>query len=281
MKIGIHLSVFTENWNDDVLPYISLSKEIGYDCVEIPLMDPFNMDVKALKEELENNNMGVTCGTGLNPTTDITSLDQKTRGNGIKHLKKCIDICCEVGSKTLNGVVHSPWGVNVPRENFMEQRENGVKSLIEIANYCEEKNVTLCMELLNRYESSYLNTIDEGVELINEIGSSFIKLHVDSFHANIEEKDMYTSIRENICNIGHVHFADNHRGTPGTGQIKFDEITSILKEENYQDCVVVECFVIPNCEAGDGCFVWREIEPTPEQMARESYAYISNLLKEN
>ncbi len=281
MKIGIHLSVFTENWNDDVLPYISLSREIGYDCVEIPLMDPFNMDIKALQEELTKNNMDVTCGTGLNPTTDITSLDETTRANGINHIKKCIDICAELGSKTLNGVVHSPWGTTVPRANFTKQREQGVKSLIEIANYCEEKNITLCLEVLNRFESSYLNTMDEGVELINEVGSDFIKLHVDTFHANIEERDMYTSIKRHINKIGHVHFADNHRGTPGTGQIKFEKIVSSLKEGNYQNCIVVECFVIPNCEAGNGTFTWRKIEPTPEQMAKESFAYIDKLLKEN
>jgi len=280
MKIGIHLSAFTENWDENVLPYISLVKEIGFECVEIPLMDPFNMDIQEIQNELDKNNIEVTFGTGLNPSIDITSLDEKIRRKGIDHLKKCIDICHKLGSRTLNGVVHSPWGLQTPRGAYEQQRRYGIEALKEVANYCEEKNILLCMELLNRYESSYLNTIEEGVDMIDKIGSTHIKLHVDTFHANIEEKDLYVSLERNLHHIGHVHFADNHRGTPGTGQIDFERIMKILKQYNYKNCVVVECFVIPNTDAGNDVSVWKAVEASPKKMAEDSYKYISGLLKE-
>lgn len=280
MKIGLHLSAFTENWNENVLPYISLAKEIGFDCVEIPLMDPFNIDVQDIKNGLRTNNIEGTFGTGLNPSIDITSMDESVRRKGINHLKKCIDICHELGSKTLNGVVHSPWGLQTPRGGYETQRNYGIEALKEVANYCEEKNISLCMELLNRYESSYLNTIEEGVEMIEKIGSTHVLLHVDTFHANIEEKDLYGSIEKNVKHIGHVHFADNHRGTPGTGLIDFKRIVEVLEKSNYKNCIVVECFVIPNTEAGNDVSVWKKIETSPKKMAEDSYKYISGLLKE-
>lgn len=281
MKIGIHLSVFTENWNDDVLPFVSLVKEIGYDSVEIPLMDPYNIDVAKVKEVLSRNELLVTCGTGLGEQTDITSLNEEIRRNGINHVKKCIDICAELGSKTLNGVVHSPWGLLVPREEYKNQRVKGIESLNELAKYCEEKNVSLCLEMLNRYESSYLNTFEDGITVINEVGSDFIKLHCDTFHSNIEEKDLYGMVDKYVTHIGHVHFADNHRGTPGTGQIQFDRIVQSLKNGNYDNHIVVEVFVKPNCQAGNDVNVWREIETDSITMAKDSYKYIRSLIEEN
>lgn len=280
MKIGIHLSVFTKSWDEDVLKYIPRVKEIGYDSVEIPLLNPNAFDVKRARKLLKEHNLSVSCGTGLNPLTDITSVEDSIRRNGINHLKKCVDICADLGAKTLNGVIHSPWGMMVPRSDQDKLRTHGVKSLIEVAKYSEKKNITLCLELLNKYESSYLNTIEEGVELIKEVGSSFVKLHVDTFHSNIEEANMYRAIRNNIDHIGHIHFADNHRGTPGTGQIKFDKIMKIVKESNYQNHIVVECFVLPNCEVGNDVNIWRKIESSSEQMAIDSFKYINHLVKE-
>jgi D-psicose/D-tagatose/L-ribulose 3-epimerase len=88
MKFGIHLSVFTENWTDDLEKYIIKSKEIGYDGVEIPLMDPFGLDINKLKKILEDNQILCTCGTGLSDQTDISSDDILVRENGMNHLKK-------------------------------------------------------------------------------------------------------------------------------------------------------------------------------------------------
>jgi len=278
MKIGIHLSCFTRKWSEDTLNFAKLAKDIGYEAVEIPLLEPTKFDVKRAKGILKENNLIVTCGTGLGPDIDITSMNEGTRLKGFEHLKKCINICAELGSKTLNGVLHSPWGQCIDRNELINRRKNGIASLEKISRYAKKQNVILCLELLNRYESSYLNTIEDGVELINKIKSNYLKIHLDTFHSNIEEKNIPKSILRLGSNLGHIHFADNDRGTVGSGTIDFKHILEVLNEINYEGLIVVESFVTPNCQVGNDVNIWRNIDDSPEVMAKEALKNIKELM---
>lgn len=279
MKIGIHLSSFTTEWSNDVTNFIGLAKQIGYEVVEFPLLNPETFDIEKANRLLIEHNIAATCGTGINLTTDVTSLDEQIRLNGVNFLKKCVDICHSLGSKTLNGVLHSPWGMTIDRSKLIERRKQSIKSLKEVSNYSKGKDVTLCLEILNRYESSFINTIEEGLDFLKQIDSEFVKLHVDTFHSNIEEKNIIAAIDSAKDKIGHIHFADNYRGAPGTGQIDFENICKKLLDIEYDGNIVVECFVIPNTEVGNDVNIWRKLADNEIEMAKDSLRNIRKLLK--
>jgi D-psicose/D-tagatose/L-ribulose 3-epimerase len=281
MKFGIHLSVFTENWTDDLEQYILKSKEIGYDGVEIPLMDPFGLDVNKLKKILEDNQIQCTCGTGLSDRTDISSEDFLVRENGVNHLKKCIDICQQLGCDVLGGVLYSPWGKLYSRKESREKIENAIVCLQEVGHYAKAKGVTLALELINRYETYMLNTIQDGLDFVKRVDSEQIKIHFDTYHGNIEEKSIPNAIRSAKGKIHHVHFSENDRGIPGTGSIQWTQVKEALLDIDYNRWIVLECFVKPDCETGIGTNTWRPIEINAEKTAQEGLKFMKDLFGTN
>lgn len=269
MKFAIHLSSFTKEWAENLIPFIKRAKEIGYEGVEFPLMDPYKVDTAAIKKVLDENELQALCGTGLNPNADISSCDEQIRENGKKHLIKCIDCCRELSSRQLEGVLYAPWGQLKPRSEAIENYKNIVESLQEVADYAKKYDITICLEVLNRYETYVINTVQEGLELLKKIKRDNVKLHMDTFHSHIEEKDMYEAIKAAGDKLHYVHFSENTRGIPLTGQIAWDKVARGLKEINYDGWIGGEYFVNSNCEVGNGCMIWRQIEKDSDYAAKQ------------
>ena len=279
MKLGIHLSTFTPGWGDDVLPFIDTAAQIGYDAVEIPLMYPDAFDAAGARQRLREHHLACTCGTGLNPAEDISSLDADIRRKGMERLLRCTQLCEELGSDCLGGVLYAPWGLRTPRTQFAANRAWAVECLRSVADQAAHRGVTLSLEVLNRYESSFVNTIAEGRQLLAEIGCRNVRLHFDTFHAHIEEKNLAQAIRAGGADIFHVHLCDNNRGAPGSGAIDFDAVLDALREIGYTRYLMVENFVVPDCEAGSEVCVWRREFASPQEDAVQAYRYISGLMR--
>ena len=115
----------------------------------------------------------------------------------------------------------------------------------EMANYAKDKKITLCLEAINRYETYFLNTAEHGVRLLQDIGRDNVKLHFDTYHMNIEEKDFYTPIVKSKEYLGYMHCCKNDRGIPGTGHVNWDELFKGLSEIGYNGWLVIESFSGP------------------------------------
>ncbi len=280
MKIGIHLSVISKNWDDEWFDKLQFIKECGYDGIEVPLLNPDKFRTIEARDALKLHKLETVFGTGLSVDKDITSNDIEVRNRGIEHLKKCIDIVSECGSRNLNGVLHSPWGLTIDRTELKNRYNNCIASLQVVGDYAKDKGITLSLEMLNRYESSFLNCASDAVELLDKVNHPNIKVHYDTFHANIEEKSQPAAIRTLGNKIGHVHFCENDRGLVGTGSIDFKAIITALKDINYDGWIVVESFVEPSTEVGNGVYIWRKIEKSKEYVAKQSVKNIKELLGE-
>lgn len=263
MKFAVHLSLFTKKWGEDLSPLIFLSKELGFDGVELPLIDPDVINVGKIKKALDDTGLEALCSTGLNQENDISSLDETIRNNGLNFLKKCIDIASELGSKFLNGVTYSPWGFLQSRQQGQENIEILKKTLFEVAEYAQKKNVGLNIEVVNRYESYIFNTVSEAKEFIKEVNHPNLGIHYDTYHANIEEACQGEAILTGGDLIKHVHFASNYRGTPNRGSIDFIKIKEALEKIKYDDFICLENAILPDCEVGTGFNVWRKLEEDP------------------
>jgi len=154
-----------------------------------------------------------------------------------------------------------------------------VKNLKALSAYAAKKGVTICVEPLNRFETDFLNTCDQGLRLIKAVGSPALKLHLDTFHMNIEEKDQAASIRKAGKLLGHFHACGSDRGTPGGDHIAWPSIVKALKSVGYKGDVVIESFTTDVKVIARAAAIWRRIEPTRDEIAVDGLANLKKLFK--
>lgn len=277
MKFGIHLSTYCKKWGENLGPYVSLSKELGFDGVEFPLLDPVNFPVVEMKKLLRRDSLECTVGTGLTPNKDITSLDPMIRKAGMNHLIKCLEISHDLESDCLGGVIYAPWGETGDRSLKKDRRKIGLEALMELAAVGETLGVTMALELLNRFESSFINTVEEGNTMIEDLHGAPVKLHLDTFHANIEEKSLKEALILGEKSIYHIHVAENTRGIPGSGSINWKEFKEGIETIKYNRWITLESFVMAYTEVGNDTFTWRNIEESGEKAAKEGLDYMKKL----
>lgn len=275
MDIGIHVSLWTKEWTESFLDYIDLAARLGFSSVEIPLMDPDNLQIDEIKDRLQRTGLDVYCGTGLGAATDLSSPDSSVRAAGLKHLKKCLSAAAEIGSPSLQGVIHSAWGKR--SRVGAEDRKNAADALREAADFAADCGLRIAVECINRYESSFLNTAEQGMALLDQINRPNAGLHLDTYHMNIEEESFSDAFRLTAGKLFHLHLSENNRGFPGSGLLDWKQIIDQAKQSGYNGPWVIESYVVPECQSGDDVCVWRAIEPDTEAKLGASLEFIRNL----
>lgn len=280
MKIGVHLSSFTKDWQEPLVPCIRKAGELKFDGVEIPLPDPFCTKTREIKKVLKEQNLLCTCGTGLNLKADISSPDRAVREHGIRHIRKCLEICSELESDTLSGVLNAPWGWTAARDKIQDRIQYSKEILHTLAEDAKKLGVVLALEILNRYEGSMFNTVVEAKAFVSDIGHPNVMLHFDTFHAHIEEDDMEQAVRDGKGLIRHVHIGDNQRAYPGSGQIDFRKVIRVLGDIGYDRWLTLENFVRAGGEVAEGTFTWRDTDTNREHTVRQGLSYLREITEE-
>lgn len=276
MDIGIHVSLWTPEWQSPFLDAIDTAADLGFTCVEIPLMNPRELPIAEIGRHLSRHGLKVYCGTGLNPTTDIGSPVEAVRKNGIRHLEACIEVCAELGSDSLGGVLHSPWGMKgLPAPGYAE---TAAASLSQAADTAEKHGVSLAIECINRYENSFINTVSQGLSLLRQIGRSNVGLHLDTYHMNIEERSLTDAIVEAGNMVKRIHLSENNRGYPGHGALPWGDIIRAAKGVAYKGPWIIESYVHQAFAASSDVSVWRDIEPDMDKSLVRSLKYLKNLI---
>jgi D-psicose/D-tagatose/L-ribulose 3-epimerase len=273
--IGIHLSFWQTSWNDDLLPLIGRAKKAGFQVAEFPLLQPKNLDYSALRIELDRLEMLASCSTGLGLETDITHPDPLVREKGLEHLFDCLEGAKQLGSPLLAGVTYAPWAL-FPTDDLSERRSRSIQSLKIAAEKAENLGITICLEVLNRFEGYLINTVEQAAAMIEDVGSPNLKIQLDTFHLNIEADNFGDSIREAGKDLGHFHCVANNRKPPGAGHIPWQEVKDALIDISYQGFLVAETFVNPRGEVGRGLFIWRELADDLDLTAKQAADFIRN-----
>jgi D-psicose/D-tagatose/L-ribulose 3-epimerase len=274
-RIGIHLSFWQVKWNDDLHPLIARAQRAGFEVAEFPLLFPNDLDYRRLKAELDDRGMLASCGTGLGLQTDITHPDRQVRAAGMDHLRACIEGARRLGSPVLGGATYAPWAV-FPQDDLLQRRKQCIASLREVVKVAEDNGIRLCMEVLNRFEGYLINTVQQGLAIIEEVGSHYLKLHLDTFHLNIEEDHLGEAIRRAGENLGHLHCVENNRKVPGQGHIPWQEVREAVNAIGYQGYVITEAFVNPAGEVGRGLFIWRPLAEDLDAAARQAAEFLKH-----
>jgi D-psicose/D-tagatose/L-ribulose 3-epimerase len=279
MILGVHSATFVKNWHEDITPYIHKCKQAGYKSVEVSLLGQTPASAKEISKLANDLNISLTCTTGLSKNEDISSSDPVVQKNGVEALKRAIDMTSIMEANLLTGVVHAAWGVSNSLGKGKEDKfKNSSNSIKKISSLLIEKNIKLGIEPLNRYESDFINTVDEGIRLCELIDHPNVGLLLDAYHMNIEEKNMCQSIEKARDKLFHFQVAENDRGVPGSGSINWSEIIDTLKKINYKGCISLEMFIQANVDTSKDLFTWRNIEDDPYDAIVRSFNFLSEYL---
>jgi D-psicose/D-tagatose/L-ribulose 3-epimerase len=167
----------------------------------------------------------------------------------------------------------------VPADEYKQQWATVVKNLKTLCAHAEAHGRQVCLEPLNRFETDFINTCDQGLKMLKAVGSPALKLHLDTFHMNIEEKCQATAIRKAGKHLGHFHACGSDRGTPGNDHIDWKPIAKALKEIRYNGDVVIESFTTDVKVIARAAAIWRKIEPNRNDIAVKGLAFLKRTLK--
>ena len=280
MRLGINTFLFTSPFTNKSTKLFAQFKRWGFETVEIPVEDPSHIDPAHVKRELDK--YGLACGTVcacLGPDRDLrgTPAQQKT---GLEYMMKVIDQMVPLESHSLIGPVYSSVGRAdaVPAAEYKKQWKTVVKNLKALCKYAEKKGKLICMEPLNRFETDFINTCEQALKMIADVGSPALKLHLDTFHMNIEQKNQSAAIRKAGKSLGHFHACGSDRGTPGGDHIDWKGIAAALKDIRYQGDVVIESFTTDVKVIAKAAAIWRKIEPTRDEIAVKGLQFLKKTL---
>ncbi|UXN74069.1 sugar phosphate isomerase/epimerase [Devosia sp. A8/3-2] len=202
---------------------------------------------------------------------DVSSDDPAIRANGASYMLDCIRLAQAVDSTLVSGPLYSAVGKTrlVSADQKARERARCVENLREVGKVASDAGVTMGIEPLNRFETDMINLVEQAIELIEEIGQPAYKIHIDTFHSNIEEKSIPDAIRSAGSLLGHFHACENDRGTPGTGHIDWLGVRDALREIGYEGPVVIESFTPGAVEIAKAAAIWRPLAPSRDELARE------------
>lgn len=220
MKFGINLYLWADDMHDGLMPILERLKQIGFDGVEVPIFDLDQAKWARWGERLDSLGLQRTANTVIAAEHNPLSDDPAVREAAYQHLSAVIDCSAAVGSSVLCGPHQVALGVFTGRGATDEEWKRSVDHLRRAAEYAAGAGVVLAEEVVNRFELYHLNTIDQAIRCIDEVDHPNCRIHLDTFHAHIEEKDPAEAIRRAGARIAHVHISENDRGVPGTGSVR-------------------------------------------------------------
>lgn len=278
MKFGVHAGLWMARWTDDLAPIIRTVAELGFDGVETSLLGMTAEKAGAVGAMAHDHGLEVTCTTGLAPNADISSADAAIRYEGLAYMRWAFGAAATLGSRMLSGVIYSPWGKFAPAEK-QERTERSIDSWRELAEDLAALDLRIALEAINRFETDMLNTAAEALAMSRAIGSPGVGVLLDTFHLNIEERDIATAIRSAGPDLFHFHISDNDRSVPGTGHLPWNDAVSSLRDIGYDGWVVAEMFVMAGNPASTDLNIWRELAPDPTGAAREALSFMRERFK--
>ena len=274
MKFGMNLLLWTGAMNDDMIPVVASLKEMGYDGVEIPVFED-NIDLYTQwGARLKEMRLECTAVTVRGEEDNPISADPAVRALGVENNKRALDNAAAAGAVRLVGPYHSALGVFSGQGPTEDEWKWGVDSMRQVAEHAETVGITLGVEALNRFETYLLNTHADSARFVREVDHPNARMMYDTFHANIEEKDIAQAIRDcsDVCAL--VHISENDRSTPGTGNVDWDTNFNTLKEVGYDGWMVVEAFGLALPELVAATKIWRRMYESEEQLAGDALKFM-------
>jgi D-psicose/D-tagatose/L-ribulose 3-epimerase len=277
MKYGMNLLLWSGEVNDALFPVIEQLKKIGYDGVELPIFN-LDLDYAAIGRRLDDLGLERTAVTIRSEADNPISPDPAIRKKGIDANKRTLDLCAAAGVQTLCGPYHSALGFFSGAGRTGEEWAWGVESMRATAEHAGQVGVKLAVECLNRFECYFLNCHADAAAFVREVNHPACGMMYDTFHSNIEEKNLRKALRAGGDKLFHIHISENDRSTPGEGGVRWGRTFETIKDIGYDGWLVIEAFGLALPEIAAATKIWRRMYTDEITLATEGLQFMRQQL---
>lgn len=276
IRTAVHPSIWIDRFDAETLhPVVEKAGVIGFDHVIVPLRRFQDINPQAIARVFEAQGLKPLNTASLSPDNDIGSGDADARQRGIAQLATAISLARDMGSPQINGVLYAPIRkAEAPAapDNFLRSAE----SMGTVSRIATDAGVRLSIEIVNRYETNLLNTVEQGLSFMTASGSSDLLLHLDTFHMNIEERNLKFAIRQAAGKIGYFELDQSHRGSLNQGSIDLLDCLETLRELNYDGIIGIEAFSASKMATDHAAAlaIWRNTFSDGDQLAKDGLQLI-------
>ena len=274
MKFGVNTMIWSGQYDQSVRDLLPRIKQAGFDGIEFPLFRIEGFDPAAVRRDLEANGLEATVASAFLKGVSPVSENAAERAIALQHLKDLIRTAADAGAKVFAGPMYSPVGYLPGRRRTDDEWKRAVAGLQSIGDTLVTNGVTLAIEPLNRFETYFLNTAVDAVRFCDEVNHPNIGILFDTFHANIEEKNVAAGIRTVGRYLRHVHTCEHDRGTPGSGHTDWKGVFQALKDVGYDGWLTIESFGFNIGDISAAAAIWRDIEKTPDSIAFDGLRFL-------
>lgn len=268
---GAHAFIWAGDWTSEGAErVISGAADAGLDFVEIPLLRPGEMDVAGTRELLDQHSIGCTCSLGLPEELHLPFSPEKAE----EFLKQAVDVTVDLESTALSGAIYTNLGTLIGEPPSNEELDTVARVLKRVARYAADRDLQLGIEAVNRYESYLINLAEQLSDVLDSIDEPNVFAHLDTYHMNIEEKGFYEPIVKLGDKLKYIHLSESDRGTPGTGNVHWDEVFRGLHDIDYEGHLVMESFAAINKDIAGATAIWRDVVGDPEILIRDGLSFL-------
>lgn len=262
----------------DVLPRLA---SWGFDCVELPLEQAGDWDPAAARKLLDATGLSPAAVVAvMPPDRDLVRTDPATVRATQDYLRRCVDSAAEVRAPVVAGPLYAAvgrtWRMDPGERTAAYEELRG--NLAPVVDHARATGVRIGVEPLNRYETSLINTVAQGLEALDGLDPQTIGLALDTYHQNIEERSLPGAVQQAAGRIVHVQVCANDRGTPGADPLDWPGFLAALTAHGYQGPLCIESFTAHNDAIAVAASVWRPLATTEDAIATDGLAFLRSLL---
>ena len=273
MKYGVNTFIWSEEFSEASLALLPRIKEAGFDGVQVPLFRPAQFPAAAVRRGFEANGLECSVCALFVDGQSLISEDAGARAVAKQHIQDTIQVAAEAGANFVGGPLYCPVGYLPGRRRTTDEWKWAIEGYQSAGPTLASCGITLGIEPINRFETFFLNTAADAKALCDAVADPNIGILFDTFHANIEEKNIGNAFRLMGNHLRHIHSCENDRGIPGNGHFAWDEMFSALRDMHYDGWLTIESFGFVGQLSAAVC-IWRDIEHDPESIAFEGVQFL-------
>lgn len=278
IKLGLNTWLWTHIFTEEHLYSIDEASELGSETIDFCINDPFVFPTSKAKERLQKYDMDVVVTTAMPKHCNPISPEKAERDFALKYIKELVDVSAILGSSLIGGVNYTGSGYFSGKPRSSQEIEYCLKFLSSACEYADQFGIDIALEPVKRFETHFLNTASQALELIDISGIKNLKVHLDTFHMNIEEANIVSAIESCGDKLVHMHFVENNRDTPGKGHIPWIDVFSALESIKYEGSGCIETFNPKTLdETCSLTYLTRKFADSPEELAQDGLTFLKTI----
>ncbi len=276
MQFGASTWLWTSPFTSDQIDLLEKIAAMGFDFVELPVEDPTHFDAKVLGPALQRLGLEAVICTAVTPERDLSAGDPVMHEGALQYFEACLQLAEDLGASCVAGPLYAPVGkARLDTEELRRlEWHRSVASLAQLAESAGRRGLKLGLEPINRFETDMVNTVEDALTMLDDVGSPHLGISLDSFHMNIEETDFRRAIEQAGERLIHIQVSDSHRGVPGEGNSDWSGLREGLRAIGYDGKLAIESFSPNASSLAAAVCIWRRFAETQDDFARKGLDFL-------